>query len=121
MSQSKPNTLSMSQAIVAVMTSEVVQDINLFDETSLSHLVEVPAWFVYNTLCDGLSVIHVKLDENAVSGLPGIWDVSQIYKTLYCHINCDIYYCHLLFSRSMSQPELLSVWSGKWRKGGERR
>lgn len=109
MSRSKPNTLSMSQAIVAVITSEVVQDINLFDETSLSPLVEVPAWFVYNTLCDGLSVIHEKLDENAVSGLPGIWDVSQIYKRLYRHINYDIYYCHLFFSRLMSQPELLSV------------
>ena len=76
MSRSKPNTLSMSQATVAVITSEVVQDIDLFYETSLSPLVQVPAWFVYNTLCDGLNVIHEKLDENAASGLPGIWDVS---------------------------------------------
>ena len=76
MSRSKPNTMSVSQSNVGATKSEVVQDINLFDGCSLSPLVEVPAWFVYNTLCDGLNVIHEKLDENAVSGLPGIWDVS---------------------------------------------
>ena len=80
MSRSKPNTLSMSQPIVAVITSEVVQNFDLFDDSSLSPLVEVPAWFVYNTFCEGLSDLRKKkLDENAVSGLHGIWDVSQIY------------------------------------------
>lgn len=109
MSRSKPNTMSMSQANVGVITSEVVQDIHLFDGCLLSPLVEVPAWFVYNTLCDGLSVIHEKLDENTNSGVPGIWDVSQIYKAFNCHIYSDINDGHLLFSRLMSQPELLSV------------
>ena len=49
--------------------------------------VEIPAWLVYNTLCDGLSAVHEKLDENAVSGLPGIWDVNQINQ-------CTILYCN---------------------------
>ena len=106
MSRSKPNTMSVSQSNVGATKSEVVQDINLFDGCSLSPLVEVPAWFVYNTLCDGLSIIHEKLDENTKSGVPGIWDVSQIHRALYRHFYCDINDGHLLFSRLMSQPEL---------------
>ena len=77
-SRSKANTLAMSQASITVIVSEVVRNLQFFDESMSSPSIEIPAWFVYDTLCDGLSALHEKLDENAVSGLPGIWDVSQI-------------------------------------------
>ena len=75
-SRSKANTLAISQASVAVIVSEVVRDLQFFEDNMSSPFVEIPAWLVYNILCDGLSAVHEKLDENAVSGLPGIWDVS---------------------------------------------
>ena len=91
MSRTKANTLALSQASVADIVSEVVRNLQFFDEIMSSPSVEIPAWFVYDTLCDGLSAFHEKLDENAVSGLPGIWDVSQInnFNMLYCNFHQD--------------------------------
>ena len=94
-SRSKANTLAMSQASVTVIVSEVVRNLQFFDESMSSPSIEIPAWFIYDTLCDGLSALHEKLDENTVSGLPGIWDVSQINN---CNILTKILQYGLLYS-----------------------
>jgi hypothetical protein len=78
LSRSNKNNLALSQAPIAIVRADGITRLSAEEIDVTLQFFNISAWRMYDILTDGLNVMHDNINETAVGGVPGVWDVRAL-------------------------------------------